>query len=309
MTETTCQRDGRPVADGAYCCAACVDQTETNLAWVAEMASELETTLTRQDRVSAGTGGRASAETPLPVNLHASDVGHRLRNTLTTWVRRVVDGRGSTIEEAFPAPNPSAGPICRRASETWCAHSSCRAIVLAPHRQIPLADIARYLQARLGWIAHRDWGPRAFDEISRVAVDLGRAVDSPPPMISLGQCDTDGCSGHIRAHQEASFARCPECRESYDVARRKDALMARADHLTFTAISIARILTAATGQELKVQNVYNWVHRQKLRARGKDANGRPVYPLGVARSLHQQAIMNEVKQAAARDAPAGSEAA
>jgi hypothetical protein len=287
-TTATCHRDGRPVADGAYCCTACVDQTRDNLAFIAEIASDLETTLTRQDRVSSGTGGRASAETPLPINLHASDVGARLRNTLTTWTRLVAEERGTSLDEAFPS--------CTGDDGSWCTHKACR-----DSRLVSNADMARWLSDRLGWIAHREWGPACFDELSRVAVDLGRAVDSPPPMISLGTCEADGCDGELRAHQEATFVKCPVCRESYDIAKRKDALLSKADHLRRNAASIARILTAATGVELPVKHVYNWAQRGDLTAVGHDDAKRPLYSLGAARRLHleriQQAILKAAKQA------------
>jgi len=304
----TCHRCGRPVADSAPCCSACVEQTRANLEYVAANAGDLETTLTRQDRVSSGTGGRASAETPLPINLHASDVGHRLRNTLTTWTRLVADERGTTLAEAFPAPDRPHWPVCARAAATWCTHPSCRASIIGGRRTITNTDMASWLSQRLGWIAHREWGPSCFDELSRVAVDLGRAIDSPPPMISLGTCDADGCDGELRAHQEAAFVRCPGCRESYDIAKRKDQLLARADHRRFNAASLARILTALgslgpDGRPVvrEAKWIYNRVQWKLLHPVGKDDAGRPLYSLGAARRLHdldiQQAILKAAKQA------------
>lgn len=301
MNDTTCHRDGRPVADGTYCCTACVDQTRANLQFIAENASDLETTLTRQDRVSSGTGGRGNAETPLPVNLRASEVGTRLRNTLSTWVRVLIDERGMTVEEAFPhTVTRPEGPVCG-GNGTWCLHTSCRAILLAPAREATEAEMARFLHRHLPWAAHREWAPEAFDELSRCAVDLARAIDSPPPMISLGTCESDGCDGELRAHQEATFTKCPKCREPYDIAKRKDQLLQKADHLRRNAASIARILTAATGTELPVKKVYNWVQRGNLVPVGKDDSRRPLYSLGAARRLHlndiQQAILKAAKQA------------
>jgi len=303
MTDTaaTCTRDGRPVADGAYCCTACVDQTAANLEFIEETCDELETTLTRQDRVSSGNGGRGSAETPLPINLHASDVGHRLRTALTTWTRLAAEERGVSIEDAFPDAHPVySGPTCPTRTGTWCTHSSCRTILLTGPRDVTNAEMAAWLKTRLGWIAHREWGPEAFDALSSVAVDLGRAVDSPPPMISLGTCETDGCTGELRAHQEATFVRCA-CGESYDIGKRKDQLLRRAEHLRMTAIDLARVLTASTPLELPVKHVYNWAQRKKLRPVGSDDQGRPLYRLGDARALHWQAIVKaqaKVAQAA-----------
>lgn len=302
----TCDRDGRPVADGARCCAACCAQHDANLDWIAELHHELETALTGQARFGEGAGGRtATDETPLPVNLHASDVGHRLRNTLTTWAWVLVDETGA---EWPPRTDPVTGPVCGRMADTWCAHSSCRGIYLSRHpTEAPLDEIARFLQQRTGWIAHSEWGPECFDDIGRVAVDLARAIDAPPPMIALGACDTEGCDGQIRAHQEATFAKCPACRTTYDVAKRKDALLARADNRRFGATALARILTALRDRDPEgrlivrpAKWITNRVQWGKLRAVGTDKLGRPLYRLGDARRLHdqdiQQAILKKTKQ-------------
>ncbi|THV25997.1 hypothetical protein [Glycomyces paridis] len=305
---TTCTRCGRPVADQALCCGACVDQTAANLSFIEAIADDLETTLTRQDRVSAGSGGRASSEAPLPLNLHASDVGARLRNTLTTWVRLVAEERGVSIEDAFPDAFPTLfGPTCSTGMGHWCTHSSCRTIHLTAPREVTVQEMAAWLRTRLGWIAHREWGPDAFDDLSRVAVDLGRAVDSPPPMISLGTCEAEDCTGELRAHQEASFVKCPACRTSYDVAKRKDRLLGRADHLPRTAASIARILTALGDRDpdgrpivRELKWVANRVQWKQLRPVGKDDSGRPTYRLGDARRLHDEAIAKDLDKAAKR---------
>lgn len=301
----TCHRCGRPVADSAPCCSACVEQTRANLEYVAANAGDLETTLTRQDRVSSGTGGRASAETPLPINLHASEVGTRLRNTLSTWARLLIEERGMTLQEAFPATvTRPEGPVCG-GDGSWCLHRSCRAILLAPAREATEAEMARFLHKHLPWASHREWAPECFDELSRCAVDLQRAVDSPPPMISLGRCDRENCKGELRAHQEAAFVKCPECRDPYDVAKRKVVLLDRANHIQRGAASLARILTALGDRDPDSQPIVrdakwiaNRVQRKQLLPVGKDASGRPLYSLGAARRLHDLDIQQAIAKAA-----------
>lgn len=307
---TECIRCTRPVATGMYACAACIAQTDDNLAFIETNANELDTTITRQDRVSAGTGGRASAETPLPLNLVASDAGTRLRNALTTWTRVVADDLGTSIEEAFPENSAHlrkvVGPACPSGDGSWCTHSSCRAIIAPKTRKITDRDMAAWLRKRLKTVAHREWGPQAFDELSRAAVDLARAVDSPPPMISLGRCDREDCGTELRAHQEAVWVKCRGCGESYDVARRKDTLVARASHITMTAVKLAQVLTAAKipgpdGRPVirKEKDVHNWVQRKHLLPRGKDARtGRNTYSLSVAWAMHEKAIQRQFQQAA-----------
>lgn len=296
---TTCTGCSRPVADSAYVCATCTEQTGKNLDFIIEMGAHLDVTLTRQDRVSSGTGGRASAETPLPLNLHASDVGQRLRTALTTWSRVLIDERGMTIDESFPqtATRPP-GPVCG-GDGSWCLHASCRAILLAPRREATNIEIARFLRGHLKWAAHRGWAPQAFDELSRSAIDTARAVDSPPPMVALGKCDE--CFTELRAHQDATVVRCRECRETYDVAKRKDELVARAGHLNMTPVDLARVISAATIMECKAKDVYNWVQRGYLKRRGVDARtGKATYSLGVAWDLHQKAIRRAADRARRR---------
>lgn len=319
-TAPTCRRCDRPVADGAHCCNACIEVTGVNLDNIAANADELETTLTRQNRTAPSNGH--ATESALPLNLRASDVGHRLRNALTTWTRLVAEERGVSIEEAFPDEHAlMQGPLCTGRGG-WCAakHPSCRAIVSDRPRPISDKAMATWLKARLGWIAHREWGPEAFDELSRAAVDLDRAVDTPPPMISLGRClacEAEGRDTELRARQEDDFARCKECPAVYDVRKLKDQLLARADHRTFNAASIARILTALSDRDpegrlivrdLKwVTNRVQWKQLMPARLRNgdiaTDEAGRTLYPLGAARRLHdddlQKRILKQAKEAAA----------
>jgi hypothetical protein len=313
-TTATCRRCTRPVAEGMYACAACTAQTDDNMAFIEANAAELEATITRQDRVSAGTGGRASAETPLPLNLTASDTATRLRNTLTTWTRLVAEQLGTSIEEAFPEPRGTEGPICSGGDGSWCTHSSCRALIPMA-RRITDREMAAWLRKRLRTIAHREWGPQAFDELSRASVDLARAVDSPPPMISLGKCDE--CGEELRAHQEAAWVRCKGCCETYDVARRKDQLVARASHISMTAARLARVLTAANfigpdGRPVvcEVKHVYNWVQRKHLKKRGTDPHtGKPTYSLAVAWTMHEKAVKRLFDKAAKQATHLESQAA
>lgn len=267
-TTATCRRCERPVADAAPSCAACAAQTRDNLAWIADHAHELDTTLTRQDRVTAPSLGRAT-ETPLPVNLRASDVAHRLRNTLTTWARIVAEERG-----ASPADATTPG-------------------------------LARWLAERVGWMAHADWSPEAFDDIGRCAVDLARAIDTPPPMIALGTCDAEDCTGELRAHQEAPWTRCPICGTPYDVARRRDALLDRASHVRRGATDLARILTALGDRDPEGRPIVrdkkwitNRIQRGQLHPVGRDERGRPLYRLGDARRLHDAEIAKDLQKAA-----------
>lgn len=259
---TTCQRCSRPVADGAYCCTACTRQVQANLDYIAEMHTELETTLARLNRHGDGSGGRrATDEMPLPVNLHASDVGHRLRNTLTTWARVLVEESG--------AAEPRGG----------------------------LSAVARFLSSRLDWVSRCEWAPEAYDEISRRAVDLDRAIDSPAEMIGLGKCDT--CSEWLRAHKEATWTTCRPCGTSYNVHRRREQLLRRAEVLIRPAPFIARVLSDLMPQkELKADTIHKWVERKKLRRRGWDDDGFPTFRLGDVKALHQASIQRDILKAA-----------
>ncbi|MFC4333876.1 hypothetical protein [Salininema proteolyticum] len=246
---TECATCPRPVADTGYICHDCADRLRTRLQWIAANADELDVTVTRQDRISDGTGGRASAETPLPFNADASEAAWVLRNTLTTWARRVAAQRG--LDE--PADN--------------------------------LPALARWLHDHVRWLRCQPFAYEAHDELHYAAGVLQRAVDAPTPQVELGACGTDGCAGHLAAPHGAVTVQCRDCRARYDVDRLQRSLLDRADILLMPASDIASILSQWRRTRVAPSTVRSWASRGRLAARGHDDHGRTLYRLGDARRL------------------------
>src|SRR5690606_10226804 len=81
----TCDRP----ATGGLMCGACVSELRRALDAVAELAAELDVTLSRQTPRGA-TAGRSSV-VPLPYDPRASEAAYVLRSTLAGWVRALRD--------------------------------------------------------------------------------------------------------------------------------------------------------------------------------------------------------------------------
>lgn len=289
-----CATCDRPVVDTGYACWPCTDKLAADLADFAEIASELETTVTRQDKLGEGTGGRASAETPVPFNDNASEVGWVVRNTLTTWARVVLDTRGLTLPDREALME---GPLCR--AGIGCQHDSCLNIRWkVTEDPDSLSSVARFLRDQLKWIRCQPFAQDAFEEIGYACRALKNAVDAPVPMTELGECETEDCEGRLRAPVSARFTRCRECEAEYDVAERRRALLNRAEDRLETATGIADILTAWGVRYVPVNTVYTWANRRQLVKRGTDRDGRPLYRLGEARQLAERALIKQLKQAA-----------
>lgn len=92
-------------------------QTELRelLAQIPALIEDLSITLTRQDRLGAGSGGgkrgRIDAP-PLPINLAAMEARDQLHNTLAGWIRHTCNERGLTYD-GTGSPISMAGWLTR----------------------------------------------------------------------------------------------------------------------------------------------------------------------------------------------------
>lgn len=291
-----CERDARAMIDTGTVCWPCAYEGVRNLDTIALWSGELETTLTRQDRIRPTEGysaGHRSDETPLPVNPHAANIHTGLRRVLGTWSRR------ATVMLGLDRGTAPAGPLCHNAVTTWCVHPSCRAIVLDPGKAAPtIRDMARLLADNMAWMRRQDGAAHALDVIARAAASITPAVDLPPVLRALGRCDT--CETELRAPVDAVTVIC-ECGVAYDVERRRDALYARVDTIRHTAPVLARVLTdLMSGGDPKLalhpDTIGTWARRGRLTRRGSDPRTRdPRYRFGDVRALYTQLITRKLK--------------
>lgn len=296
--------------------ALCWDCTKTGVRDLASWAlwdRNLEITRTRRDRIRRGTDGPAghhSDETPLPVNLHAAHIAGRHRTILTDWHRR--------LRTAIPLDHDlPAWPVCKAAVTTWCTHPSCRRIYL-DHGNAPATntDMALALAAASAWWRHEPDAADLIHAAHRAVHDIRAAADIPPPMVTLGRCDTEDCNAELRAPKGNDWVQCQPCGTSYDVNERRTLLLNRIDSLRTTAPVIARVLSDLTSKTLNPDDIHQWHRRRgadgrpRLERAGTDPiTGQPLWRFGDVRELHQQAIMNKIKGEAAKAVKAEREAA
>lgn len=302
---TLCPRcNALMLADGTVCWP-CTHTAVLDLGTVADWGNELVIALSRQTRIGRGEGPAVGGrdENPLPIDLRASDLHSELHRTLTAWTERA----RHALELWLPRP---AWPLCKDALTTWCEHDSCRAIVNDPQKApLSLADMARLLAEHPRWIRRQDNAPALLDVLARAAARMVPALDLPPDMIGLGPCDSDGCEEVIKAERGQASAACRGCSAVYNVERRREARLRRADGLRATPGVLAALLTdiyaPEHGIELKANTITTWdVRDRKLARRGTTPSGRAKYRVGDVRTLYLAMIQRELKARARKAAAA-----
>lgn len=295
MNDTSCDLCGDPIRDTAYVCPRCTGNTARYLADVVKVAADVETTVARLARYSDRHGrtlpdddpdGRPNGGlkvTPLPFNPSARTRGNDAGNTITTWARHVAEERGGGPLR----PQATIGPLCR--SGAGCRHESC-ALVRSRSVPHPIARAAEYLllAENLNWLRHRPEAEEAFDELGDACRTLVQVVDAPPPLQYAGPCwskqQVGRCEEVLYARADAAIVRCPVCRESYDVAERRLWLLEEADDVLAHASLIAGALTVLD-RRVTASMVRNYADRGRIRPRGVDERGRPLYRVGDVRAV------------------------
>lgn len=220
-------------------CGACEDQLRRDLAWIPELAEELDITLSRQAVIGAGGGG---GDKPLPFSVAASDAGALLRDTLAGWVAVL----HSEDEEAVETSLASAA--------VWLLDRHARII-----RHPAVVDLV--------------------EEVAAVVACASRVVDRPGERQYAGPCPGPECGTDLYAHVKAVMVRCRECGESWRVEERRDVLLGEVRDRLARASECAHILTSllGSGVVLEPRTVRNWALRGRIVAHGQDGQKHPLY--------------------------------
>jgi len=240
-------RCGHPVPDG-YLCRECVTLLWRALNQMPTTLEELETTRTRQARVSHS-GGAVSAP-GLPWHQGASLVVEALTDGLWALLRRTQAHRVGTTEAIHTQPRPSSTTV--EGISQWLA---VRVEGMAGHAE--LAEIAQDLVDH----EHRAW----------------RVIDRPPELSYAGQCDL--CGAHLYAVTGTPVTTCSGCGRSHDVAMRRAALLQAASDRLVTAREAATALTTLE-MPVTMERIRQWVHRRRLLVRGHTPDRHRLYRLG-----------------------------
>ncbi|UBU11615.1 MerR family transcriptional regulator [Nonomuraea gerenzanensis] len=247
MTTVDCDLCTAPVHDMGRVCSRCAAPLITDLRDVPALDAELDVTVFRLAKMTAGnTGGGHATETPVPYNATADDTGRALKAVLASWCALVSDKRG--------VPGPLDG----------------------------LAPMSRWLIEHVTWLRHHEAGPDAVTEIRDAVRAVRRAIDRPRDRRYSGQCD--GCGSALYASERASQAVCPVCvgpegeRTTYSVQERRDAMLSAMAVLCMAPPEASYALSILV-RPIPANTIRVWAKRGKLLPAGVDDKGHSIYRL------------------------------
>ncbi|GGM77105.1 hypothetical protein GCM10012275_54690 [Longimycelium tulufanense] len=249
---------GRP-APGAHLCPGCRDRLVADLRDIAKhhpdgqpsLIAELDTTLARLAKTTAGRSGVRSrnADTPLPYHPGAAEARYVLTNTITTWARDVA--------ETNPHLTFTADSV--EAAAAWLA-------------QFP------------NLLAIHPAAAELHDEITSAAHLARRVIDhAVDTRIYLGRCGDiagrHGCPGVVYARRRADTGTCDTCGDEHDVHTRRAAMLRALANRTITAADISTSL-ARLGIEISVDDIQRRAKAGVLKPATVDVHRRRSYRVG-----------------------------
>jgi hypothetical protein len=250
---TTCPR---PIADTAYGCGHCALDLARKLDDLAAILPELETTISRQDRIGSG-GARASgAEIPLPYRPEASERADVIRGELTTWARVVQEETGRyLVGSSLPA-------------------------------------LARYIADAVDWARYRQQWPEFHAALRPLLGSTLGLIDRPADKVYLGPCRTAvegsplSCWADVYARPGAAFGVCRECDTRHDVAKSREWLLRALRERLARPVEIAGVLRGFGNASVGYSTIARYAEQKLITAHGQDGHGRDLYRIGEVLDLH-----------------------
>jgi hypothetical protein len=215
----------------------CTRRLETALGDVPALWDELDIILTRQSRYSEAQG-RAGAETAMPFNVNASELGWVLRNTLATWCKLISEERGREL----------------------------------PREDHPAA-VAKWLLWHVEWLRHHRAGHEAVEEVTSIVRRIRQAVDRPAPKVYAGPCAE--CGQDMYAKPDSAMVTCRPCGLEYPVADMV-AWMQREARQRLVTAKEAIVLLGRFGIPLQQKTIDTWFQRKRLPDHS-DGHGKRLY--------------------------------
>ena len=265
-------RTGSPLADSGHAplatqmTANCYCGTPAPNAWLCQvhdleltqLVAELPAltgylldTVTGQVRFSGGRIGGRSAETPLVVNMRASETAGLVRNTLVGIIRHLVETRG-----------------------------------VSP-RRLPGDDLIRMAT----WVAVHVDSIRMDETASEILFDMrairstiARVIDRPPDRVYAGICSIDHgghqCPEELYATRDATFITCRRCGYRHDVKQRQSVLQRAARDMMLTIPELKVALPEVLGVPINHNTLRSWKARKRILPHGQTDDGDDLFNVG-----------------------------
>lgn len=237
-------------------CLGLLIQRLGDCAWISE---QLDTTLSRQDKVSAGSVGfvTGTAEKPLPLNLGASDASARLRDILCSWVRDLWETNAPRTEDG--------PPVFVDADPT-------------------IISTSRWLMRHPTWIALHPAADELHGEISEAIYQARRSVDIPQDTrVFVGKCGFElndvPCVEELYARAGQDEVDCHVCGTWWSVEERLTWLLGIAPDQAATSAVLSRLL-CGLGMQVGEKDIQKMGRTGAIVSVGKDPHGRRSYLVG-----------------------------
>ena len=261
MTCTICAAELPP---GRHLCAYHRDELLSEIERIPDNLADAEVTIAREDRMGTGSGGGKidkPSEAPAPVNLHTSDKARELEEAMHSWAQLCLEH------------DPDAD-------------------------QLRGVEPAAYLRMSVDLIAGMEEAGDCYEELSRARAALVRAIDRPPSILTLGECNVEGdegrCAGTIRAVKGSQKATCQRCRAVYDAPALQRHMISEAWHVRAPLSEVVGFINAWGVDKVSSDAARKWVTNGDLRTPWADERGRLYTPAQV------HAVISEKRRAKMR---------
>lgn len=253
-----------------HLCRGCVRHTERILGDLVALTRDVETTVTRQDRVGTRNGARAIGhDRPLPVNVHTSDKARKSLALLFEWADFVAERNSVRGLPSFARTIP-LGTLVPRA----------------------VAILLHYSD----WMRLDQQGPDCANAIRSVRRDLRALVDAPPERLYAGPCEADlgydktlgyRCSGQLFRRWGSEEITCDGYRPDRLIGEHRfgcGTVHATAERRTWMRAEVEERLLPlrvlwedlyelVPGCELDWKTVRQWTQERRQRVAKRDTNG------------------------------------
>jgi hypothetical protein len=266
VTEDICgtPRCDYPRPADQFICRNCELLLKRDLGDIPALIEDLNTTLSRQDKLGASAGGKG-AESAVPFKAPAADVLYLLAHTTTGWVRVLAEDTRQVIHT------------------------------------LPLNPVqcARWLLVHVRSLCLHEAGGEAVDEIAYAVAEAYRVIDRPPDLLLAGQCDWQGCQEFLYATPQASVVQCRACEHEHAVEERRAWMMEYASDLNLPAILALGWIKLLMGKRIPRGTWDSWVSRGRIAAAERDHVGSALYRFGDVRDLAADWVARPRKEAVA----------
>lgn len=301
MSEIKCPACARPIPDRLTLCQPCGDGVVDALLSIPALYVDLAVTRVGLGRLVAHANGR-SAEPASPVRavgvcarcadpddpdgpcgkcrrgvrLDGDQQLATLANTVTSWARAFAEDLNACIYVGGAALVEATKRYRRAILDDktgrpyWVdAPGDPGALSLVPLTPVEQAAV---------WLAQHGHAIRAHPAAQELRVDvlgttaqIRRIIDRPRDLQHIGPCPhvlDDGipCGTALRAEPDASWVRCPSCRQQSDVAAVLRDTLRRNDPLLFT-VDEALVLLERVHEAPARGTVDSWISRRRLEVR------------------------------------------